>query len=330
MVTNCLAITTSSLGLAPSHALPEKIQAAAENGFSLLEIVYQDLADYASSSNLELSLKNAARSVASLCSSSNIGILSLNPFKNFEGHNTPLADRLESARHWIEVASTLGAKYLQVPSQFDANSSGDWDVMIDDLRQLSDLAASYSVGIAYEAVAWGCYVNTWEDSYRVVRDVGRANFGICLDSFHIVARLWGDNTEESGVRRNAEMDLQDSLEQLVKCCPLESIFYVQLSDGERYEPPLTPSHRFYQPGFPPSLTWSRNTRPFPLESEYGAYFPVDEVAKACLKHLGWEGVVSMEIFDWRMRKDSNRPAENAARGRISWEKLLEIIKKDTQ
>lgn len=40
---NPLAITTSSLGLHPSHIPPEKILAAASASFSAIEIVYQDI-----------------------------------------------------------------------------------------------------------------------------------------------------------------------------------------------------------------------------------------------------------------------------------------------
>lgn len=330
MFENTLAITTSSLGLAPSHSLPEKIEAAAANGFSSIEVVYQELTDYGSSSNPRLNIKDAALSIAKLCSSLNVAILALNPFKNFEGHNTPLPERLQLARHWLEVAATLGAEHLQVPSQFDeTNSSNDWSRMVDELRQLSDLAASYSIRIAYEAVAWGSYINTWEGSLRMVRDVARPNFGLCLDSFHILARLWGDNTSESGVRNDAETALRESLDRF-KQCPLENIFYIQLSDAERYVPPLTPSHRFYQPGFAPGLTWSRNTRPFPLESEYGAYFPVATVAAVWLREMGWKGVVSMEIFDWRMRDESSSPSSHAARGKRSWDRLVEALSSDTQ
>jgi sugar phosphate isomerase/epimerase len=327
MFKNHLAITTPSLGLHPSHALPEKIQAAASNGFSSIEIVYQEILDYGVSQTPSSTIHEAARSIGKLRSSAKLEVLALNPFKNFEGHHAPLTERLESARHWFEIAACLGAKYLQVPSQFDtANSSIDWNRMIQELRQLSELAASYSISIAYEAVAWGSYINTWEGSLRMVEDVDRSNFGLCLDSFHIAARLWGDCTTERGVREGGDSALQASLDRFVEMCPLEKIFYVQFSDGERFVPPLTPEHRFYQRDSPPALTWSRNMRPFPLEREFGAYLPVLTIGDALLKKKGWKGVVSMEIFDWRMRGEaSRRPDENAKRGMKSWKKLVAAL-----
>lgn len=322
MFSNPLAITTSSLGLHPSHTLPEKIEAAASASFSAVEIVYQELEDYALSQTPPASMQDAARAVFQLCSSANLTVLSLNPFKNFEGHNSALEERLDRARNWIEIAACLKAKYLQVPSQFDnENSSGDWTRMVTDLQALSDLAASYSVSIAFEAVAWGTYIDTWEDSLRMAQDVNRENFGLCLDSFHVAARVWGDNTIEGGVRKDAGLALKKALNRFVEGCPLNKVFYVQLSDGEKFDPPLTPYHQFYQEDFPPALSWSRNMRPFPLEENLGAYLPVTTIAHAWLEKKGWEGVVSIEIFDWRMREESRRPNENARRAVESLRKL---------
>ncbi|KAJ5728755.1 4-hydroxyphenylpyruvate dioxygenase [Penicillium malachiteum] len=319
MFSNPLAITTSSLGLHPSHTLPEKIQAAASASFYAIEIAYQELEDYALSQTPPRER---------LCSSANITVLSLNPFKNFEGHNSPLEERLDRARTWLNIAANLKTKYIQVPSQFDKEqSSGDWTRMVTDLQTLSALAASYSVDIAYEAVAWGTYIDTWEDSLRMVQDVNRENFGLCLDAFHIAARVWGDPTVESGMREDADLALAKSLDRFVETCPLDKVFYVQLSDGEKFVPPLQPGHRFYQEDFPPSLCWSRNMRPLPLEEHLGAYLPVTDIAHAWLKRKEWKGVVSIEIFDWRMRDESRRPKENVKRAVQSMEKLSAILER---
>lgn len=273
-----------------------------------------------------LDVYNAARSIGQLCQSLDVSVLALNPFKNFEGHHSPLSMRLDSARHWIEVAVLLGAEHLQVPSQFDtANSTGDWQQMVRDLQRLSDLAASRSLRIAYEAVAWGSYINTWEESLRMVQDVDRGNFGLCLDSFHVAARLWGDNTVISGMQDDAWPALKASLARFTDSCPLDKVFYVQFSHGERFAPPLSHAHRFYQADFPPALTWSRHMRVFPLEAELGAYLPVAEIARSWLVDKGWKGVVSMEIFDWRMRDQTRRAMDNARRGQQSWQKLIRAL-----
>ncbi|RAK91112.1 putative 4-hydroxyphenylpyruvate dioxygenase [Aspergillus costaricaensis CBS 115574] len=326
MFYNPLAITTSSLGLHPSHSLTEKIRAAASASFFAIEIVYQELEDYALSQTPPVSIHDAARTISRLCLSANLSVLSLSPFKNFEGHNSPLEERLDRARNWLEIAACLKAKYLQVPSQFDTgNSSGDWTRMVEDLQALSDLAASYSVGIAYEAVAWGTYIDTWEESLRMAQDVNRENFGLCLDSFHVAARVWGDNMVESGIREDADLALRQSLDRFVETCPSGKIFYVQLSDAEKFVPSLQPGHHFYREDFPPALSWSRNMRPFPLEEDLGAYFPVAVIAHAWLNRKGWKGVVSIEIFDWRMRDESRRPSDNVGRAVESMRKLTSVL-----
>lgn len=41
----------------------------------------------------------------------------------------------------------------------------------------------------------------WEEFSRIVELVNRANFGVCLDTYHILARLWVDPTDpKMGVR----------------------------------------------------------------------------------------------------------------------------------
>lgn len=67
MFENPLATTTSSLGLHPSHTLPEKIQAAASAQFSAIEVIYQELEDYALS---QIGLRYHTRSLLSARSAS--------------------------------------------------------------------------------------------------------------------------------------------------------------------------------------------------------------------------------------------------------------------
>jgi hypothetical protein len=50
-----------------------------------------------------------------------------------------------------------------------------------------------------------------------------------------------------------------------------------------------------------------------------------------LKRKEWKGVVSMEIFDWRMREDASRqPNENAKRGMESWNKLVAALESSSR
>ncbi|CZR64392.1 related to 4-hydroxyphenylpyruvate dioxygenase [Phialocephala subalpina] len=323
--TNKLAIASVSLGQHPSHTLDQKMAAASHHGFSGIEIVYSDLEAFSKSN--DLTILKGADTAKSLCKKHNLTILSLNPFKNFEGHNSPFISRITVAQHWLAVARRLGAIYLQVPSQFDPNSTGDRTTSVSELRQLADLAASEElvVSIAYEAVAWATHNTTWQSSLEIVEAVDRPNFGICLDSFHIMSLLWGDNSVAGGIRPEGPAELEASLTDLVHNCPLERIFYIQISDAELFDPPLGPGHELYNEKDDRRLIWSRKARPFPLEREFGGYFPVAEFVNKCLVEKKWKGWVSFEVFDRRMLEAGNGPEKAAERGRRSWERILEAL-----
>lgn len=142
-----------------------------------------------------------------------------------------------------------------------------------------------------------------------------------MDSFHITVALWGDAYHSPGIQRNAEANLSTSLNSLIRDCPVEKIFYLQLSDGERLDPPYSTSHPWYNPDLEAGHVWSNEARPFPLEVEYGAYMPVEEIARAFLVDLRFKGWVSLETFDRRMRQESFGPVHSAERGRRSWDEL---------
>ena len=320
---NNVAIATVSLGMHPSHSLTEKILTASRNHFSGIEIVYFDLEAWCKTQSL--SVLSGARAIKAFCNTQNIEILSLAPFKNFEAHTSPLSTRLAAAKHWLEIAQALGATYLQVPSQFDTdNSIDDEGLAVKELQELADLAGAVGVSIAYEAVAWGRFVATWQDAWKIVEKVGLMNFGLCWDAFHVLARIWGDCTVPSGKIDGGDEALKKSLDEFVtvlKGKDAEKIFYVQFSDGEFYDPPLKLGHKFWVEGMDSRLVWSRNTRPFPLEAELGAYFPVVDVVRAVLGEGEFKGWVSFEIFDWRMREKGFLPDEAAERGWKSWVEL---------
>ncbi|KAJ5454360.1 uncharacterized protein N7458_005316 [Penicillium daleae] len=321
MITNKLAIGSLSLGQHPSHALDQKIRDAAQAGFAGIEIVFSDLEKFSQSNGL--SIFEGATKIKAICDESNLAILSLAPFENYEGDRSPLLDRLKKATQWIKVARTLCAPFLQVPAQYDADAIGDEDVIITELRQLCDMASSEQpvVSIAYEPMSWSTYHSTWESSLRLVDAVARENFGLCLDTFHIITKLWADPFAPSGKYPNADNILRDSLTRFVRDCPLEKIFFVQLSDGEKFDPPFSEKHPWHLEGEAPQFTWSKHARPFPYEAELGAYMPVAEVARAWIVEKGYKGWVSMETFDRRMRDKDSRVEHAAIRGMESWRKL---------
>lgn len=320
-LTNNLAISTSSLGLHPSHTLDHKIHLAAQYGFQGIEIVYNDLKIYSEVHNLPLT--TAAEHIRELCEQNNLTILSLCPFENFEGSTSPLPDRIALATHWIESARILRAGHLQVPAHYLPDAIGDENVIVSELRQLADLGSSAEpiVSIAYEPMSWSTHVSTWQRALELAEKINRSNFGICMDSFHIVSKIWGCATSPSGKYPNADQALEKDLREFVNTFPIDKLFYVQLSDGEKFDPPFSKSHPWYLDGEAAEFTWSKHARPFPLEKELGGYMPLVEVVRAWVLEKGFRGWVSLESFDRRMRDEAFRPEVAARRAVESWRKL---------
>ncbi|KAL4995622.1 xylose isomerase-like protein [Aspergillus recurvatus] len=318
---NNIAIGTSCLGLNHTHRLDDKIRAAAEQGFQGLEIVYTDLDRYSKAHNLPI--LTGAKQIRQLADDLGVALISLAPFENFEGTRTPLKERLAVAAHWLDLARVLGASYLQIPSQYGADSVGDEAVIISEMQQLADLASSSShvVSIAYEPLSWGVWYSTWDDALRLTQLVDRDNFGLCLDTFHEITKLWASPFSESGVYPDGPEKLAASLRRFVERIPINKLFYVQLSDAERFNPPFSRSHPWCIEGEPAEFTWSKHARPFPLEGEFGGYTPVVDVMRAWVVDSGFKGWVSMEIFDRRMRNGAYEIETAARRAWSSWEKV---------
>ncbi|CAK5273523.1 unnamed protein product [Mycena citricolor] len=268
----------------------------------------------------------AAEQIGALCKQLGLQILSLNPLKNFEGNLTvPLAERLAQAAEWVDLAAAAGAHSVQVPSQFAPHSTGDFAVIVPELRALADLAAARGVGVAYEAVAFAAHHATWQDSLRIAAAVGRAGFGLCLDSYHIHARLWGDPCAADGRRPGGERAVRDSMAEFLASCPRETVRYVQLSDASRLDPPLTDDSPLFD-GLEvrdPRLAWSRSARPFPLEAP--GYLPVVDIARTWLIDYGWDQWVSLEGFLAETEREENGPEVMAERARKSIDELYKRL-----
>jgi hypothetical protein len=120
---------------------------------------------------------------------------------------------------------------------------------------------------------------------------------------------------------NADRDLETDIREFVDMFPMEKLFYVQLSDGERFDPPFSKNHPWYVEGEAVEFTWSKHARPFPLEKELGGYMPLVEVVRGWALEKGFGGWVSLESFDRRMREDRFEPETAARRAAESWRKL---------
>lgn len=228
-------------------------------------------------------------------------------------------------RVWIRLAKVLRTDIISIPSTCLGKSevSGDLDLIVDDMREVAELAEVESVRIAYEALAWGTYVNTWEQAWDVVERVDRPNFGICLDTFNIAARVYGDPAAVSRKTPDAEISMMTSLEKLVRTIDVKRIFYVQVVDAELLVEPLVEGHKYFNSSQNVRMSWSRNCRLFYGEEDRGAYLPIKAILKAILEDVGFKGWISAELFN-RSLNESNElvPEQHARRAAESWQQML--------
>ncbi|MCW4465582.1 sugar phosphate isomerase/epimerase and 4-hydroxyphenylpyruvate domain-containing protein [Glutamicibacter sp. MNS18] len=240
---------TSIATVCLSGTLEEKMLACAKAGFDGIEIFEQDLT--VSSSSPE--------EVRALAARLGLSLDLFQPFRDFEGvDQDTLQQNLHRAEQKFKLMQRLGMDLVLLCSNVATATINDDELFAGQIRQLADLAAGYGVRIAYEALAWGKYVNTYQHSWKIARMVDRENVGICLDSFHILSR--GDDPAD------------------IAGIPGEKIFFVQLADAPVMSMDI--------------LSWSRHYRVFPGEGG----FALDDFM-AQLVRSGYDGIVSLEIFN---------------------------------
>ncbi|KAK3989708.1 xylose isomerase-like protein [Cladorrhinum sp. PSN332] len=340
---NKLAITSMSLGRCyAGHSFTTKLDMAHKYGYRGLELFHEDLADVAEqlsgeapspSGPSEAAQVAAARHILNMCRARGIEIVCLQPFSQYDG----LLDRAEHDRRlqqlefWIELAHELETDIIQIPANFlpAEQVSEDLNLIISDLREVADmgLQANPPIRFVYEALCWSTRVDTWERCWEVVQKVDRPNFGACLDTFNIAGRVYADPAVASGKTPFAEEAVRRSIARMIEQVDASKVFYVQVVDAERLKKPLLPGHPYYDPGQPARMSWSRNCRLFYGEKERGAYLPVKEIAWAFFHGIGFEGWVSLELFNRRMGEEgADVPEELARRGAASWAKLVKDLK----
>ncbi|OTB02716.1 hypothetical protein M426DRAFT_61698 [Hypoxylon sp. CI-4A] len=332
-----LAITSMSLGRSyAGHSLPHKLDMARLYGYRGIELFYEDLLQVAeqipdgTTENREL---EAAQIIRQLCQERGLTIVCLQPFAHYEG----LVDRQEHLRRleqlssWFQVARALGTDMVQIPSNFLPSSEllEDPSVAVADLREVADMGLREDppVRFVYEALCWGTRCDHWEQSWDLVQAIDRPNFGLCLDTFNIAGRIFADPSSPTGCTPNCDQVVQESMARLLDTVDVQKVFYVQVVDAERLAEPLVEGHEYYDVEQPPRMSWSRNCRLFYGEKDRGAYLPVAEISQAIFQGLGFEGWVSMELFNRRMSDmDEAVPQELASRGAVAWAKLVKDMK----
>ncbi|CAD0099877.1 unnamed protein product [Aureobasidium mustum] len=335
------AIASMSLGRAWVHGFEKKMGAAAASGFQGMEIFYEDLEYFArtldSSIDKDMTpspthLLAAAKKVKSICDQNNLRIIGLQPFLFYEGlRDRQQHDRLIEKLHvWFDIVDALDTDTIQIPANFlpQDQITGEMDTIVSDMVEVADLGLKRTrpIRFAYENLCWSTYIDTWEAVWEVVQRVDRPNFGMCLDTFNIAGRVWADPATPSGMVDGAEAALDASLKRLVEIVDVTKVFYIQVVDAERIDPPLDENHPYHADGQPSRMSWSRNARCFIYETDRNAYLPVERVARAIIEGLGYEGYVSMELFSRTLSEsDPSVPESHAQRGIRAWKKFVETL-----
>lgn len=324
------AISSHSLGRAWVHDLPARLDQAALYGLDI-ELMYEDLVHVAKALPGGLTAPNqlaAANIIRSLCDQRGIAIVCLQPFMHYEGlkDRARHTEKLEEITLWFQLAKILGTDLIAIPStSLPADEvTGELDTIVADFVEIADMGAAENIRFTYESLCWGTCVDMWEKCWEIVTLVDRPNFGICLDTFNLAGRVYADPAAASGKTPNAEADIEASIKRLVDQVDAKKIFYIQVVDAERLQQPLVQGHDFYDASQPARMSWSRNCRLFYQEKERGAYLPIKAILEAVFTGLGFEGYVSMELFNRSMSDpDTSVPAEHARRAAEAWRRMVQ-------
>ncbi|KAI4594770.1 hypothetical protein KJ359_007573 [Pestalotiopsis sp. 9143b] len=239
-------IASVSLRRSPAgHSLITKIEEAAKHGFRGIEIFYECLEflarDLGGVDDEHLLL--AATQARIACDKWAVDVVCLQPFAFYDGLVDEQAHQaaLKRLRLWFRLAKILRTDLIQVPTNFQGHgTTGDVDTIVASMETLARLGRDETptIRFAYEAVAWGTHIDKWEQSWDIVKRVNSPNLGLCLDTFHIAARVRGDPTCASGRTGNADANLDQSLMRMQQELDVNKVFYLQVGDAERLETPL--------------------------------------------------------------------------------------------
>ncbi|WP_432118246.1 bifunctional sugar phosphate isomerase/epimerase/4-hydroxyphenylpyruvate dioxygenase family protein [Streptomyces sp. bgisy032] len=259
---------TSIATVSLSGSLTEKLDAAARAGFDGVEIFENDL----------LASPLTPEDIRARCADLGLGIDLYQPMRDIEAvPEAEFARNLRRARHKFELMRRLGAGTVLVCSSVSPQAVDDDSLAAEQLSRLADLARESGVRVAYEALAWGRHVSTWDHAWRIVESAGHPALGTCLDSFHILSRSQ-DPADLEGIA----------------ALPGEKIFFLQLADA-----PLLAMD---------VLQWSRHYRCFPGQGGFDVAGLVDRVLRT-----GYDGPLSLEVFNDVFRQAEAGPTAVDAR-----------------
>jgi len=261
---------TSIATVCLSGTLDQKLIAAQQAGFDGVEIFEPDL----------VASPDSPETIRMRATELGLSLDLYQPFRDFEGVGLDLLEQnLRRAAAKFTLMNRLGIETMLLCSNVGTARSGDEQLAAAQLRELGDLAERFGVRVAYEALAWGRFVDSYETAARIVRLADHPRIGVCLDSFHILSK--GHNPEA------------------IETIPAGKIFFVQLADAPLLSMDV--------------LSWSRHHRLFPGEGGFdlGAFM-------GHLVRTGYSGPISLEIFNDTFRQSDPRATAIDARRSLRW------------
>jgi 4-hydroxyphenylpyruvate dioxygenase len=243
-----------------SGTIEDKLTAAAAAGFDGVEIFEPDL----------IASPWTPAQIRRQCAELGLSIDLYQPFRDFEAVPPDVfAANLRRAELKFDVMEQLGADTILVCSSVSPDAVDDDDLAAEQLHALAARAAERGFRIAYEALAWGRFVSTYDHSWRIVRRGDHPALGLCLDSFHVLSR--------------------DVDPVAIRTIPGEKVFFLQLADAPRLRMDV--------------LQWSRHHRLFPGQGAFDLASFVGHVLA-----MGYQGPLSLEVFNDVFRQADPRPA----------------------
>ncbi|RLJ36488.1 bifunctional sugar phosphate isomerase/epimerase/4-hydroxyphenylpyruvate dioxygenase family protein [Acidovorax sp. 106] len=248
------SIATVSL----SGTLHQKLEAIAAARFDGIELFEPDF----------ISFTGSARELRQQAADLGLGIDLYQPFRDFEGMPDDLFRRsLDRAERKFDVMQELGCPLMLVCSNTSPASLGDAERAAAQLHELAERASRRNLRIGYEALAWGKWVNLYQQAWNIVEKADHPHLGLILDSFHTLSL------------RDDPMGIAD--------IPGDRIFFVQMADA-----PLLAMD---------VLQWARHHRNFPGQGQLDVVTFFEQALLA-----GYQGNLSLEIFNDVFRETPNR------------------------
>ena len=261
---------TSIATVCLSGTLTQKMQSCADAGFDGIEVFEPDL----------VAAPQSPEEIRALADRLGLTLDLFQPFRDAEGVDTRRSPPTcagprrssPSCSAWAWAPCWSAATSARPPSTTTPSPPAQ-------LRELGDLAAGYDVRLAFEALAWGRFVDDYRRAWRIVERADHPKVGVCLDSFHILSR--GHDPKE--------------IEQI----PGEKVFFLQLADAPLLSMDV--------------LSWSRHHRLFPGEGGFDLAAFLAHVLRT-----GYDGPLSLEVFNDTFRQtDPDRTARQALRS-LRW------------